>query len=79
MPKTKYYEDEMVKKTFRFPQEICEWLDQKTNTSEAIRDIIDAKLKISQKRNVPAYVLPKRPHRGRPRKDEKSLSYKQSE
>ena len=70
MPKTRYYEKDMVKITLRFPPEVCEWLDNQDNVSETIRDIVDRKLLINQERNVPAYKKPKRPTCGRPRKDE---------
>lgn len=70
MPKTRYYEKDMVKITLRFPPEVCEWLDNQNNVSETIRDIVDRKLLINQERNVPVYKKPKRSKRGRPRKDE---------
>lgn len=70
MAKTRYYNKDMVKIAFRFPDEISSWLESKDNASCAIRAMIDKKLKISQERNVPKYKQPKRPHRGRPRKDE---------
>ena len=70
MPKTRYYEKDMVKITLRFPPEVCEWLDNQDNVSETIRDIVDRKLLINQERNVPAYKKPKRSKRGRPRNDE---------
>lgn len=70
MPKTRYYEKDMVKITLRFPPEVCEWLDNQDNVSETIRDIVDRKLLINQERNVPAYKKPKRSKCGRPRKDE---------
>ena len=70
MPKTRYYEKDMVKITLRFPPEVCEWLDNQNNVSETIRDIVDRKLLINQERNVPSYKKPKRSKRGRPRKDE---------
>lgn len=70
MPKTRYYEKDMIKITLRFPPEVCEWLDNQDNVSETIRDIVDRKLLINQERNVPAYKKPKRSKCGRPRKDE---------
>ena len=70
MGKIKYYDNGMVNKTFRFPDDVAEWIESTENASQIIRDIIDEKFQISQERSIPEYKKPRRPHRGRPRKDE---------
>ena len=54
MGKIKYYDNGMVNKTFRFPDDVAEWIESTENASQIIRDII---LRICQFVNSQNWVV----------------------
>ena len=70
MPRIKIYDEDMVMRTYRIPPELEEWLDTKKDISRLVRAAIDSHLGLHVEEATPTYKLPRRPHSGRPRKDE---------
>ena len=78
MGMTPIFNEKLEKITLRFPLDVNQWVNDKGDISTVVRKIIDSKFNLHEPERVtPAYKLPKRSHRGRPRKDEaKSISEK---
>ncbi len=78
MGMTPIFNEKLEKITLRFPLDVNQWVNDRGDISTVVRKIIDSKFNLHEpERATPAYKLPKRSHRGRPRKDEsKSISEK---
>ena len=78
MGMTPIFNEKLEKITLRFPLDVNQWVNDRGDISTVVRKIIDSKFNLHEpERATPTYKLPKRSHRGRPKKDEaKSISEK---
>lgn len=65
------YKDQKLEKIgISIPYDLMMWVRENGVFSEMVRSIIDKKMGLEVPLNDPEYKKPRRPHRGRPRKDE---------
>lgn len=64
------YKEKLEKLTLSIPIDVMEWVLKKGDLSEMIRCLLDEKMNKDAPLKNPEYKKPRRPHRGRPRKDE---------
>lgn len=64
------YNENLEKITVSIPYDLMVWVRENGSFSDMVRDILDRRTGDSSEFFVPEYKKPKRPHRGRPRKDE---------
>lgn len=64
------YNEKLTKLTLSLPLDVMEWSLAKGDLSEMVRNILDKRMDKEVEYKVPEYKKPRRPHRGRPRKDE---------
>ena len=64
------YNEKLEKLTLSLPLDVMEWSLNKGDLSELVRNILDKKMNKTVELFEPEYKKPRRPHRGRPRKDE---------
>ena len=64
------YDKKLKKLTLSIPIDVMEWVLKNGDLSDIIRNILDQRMNKNIEPFVPGYKQPKRPHRGRPRKDE---------
>ena len=78
MGMTPIFNEKLEKITLRFPLDVNQWVNDRGDISIVLRKIIVSKFNLHElERATPYYKLPKRSHRGRPRKDEaKSINEK---
>ena len=64
------YDEKLNKLTLSIPIDVMEWVLKNGDLSDIIRRILDQRMNKEAELFIPEYKKPKRPHRGRPRKDE---------
>lgn len=64
------YKENMEKITVSIPYDLMVWVRENGSFSDMVREILDKKTGDKPELNIPEYKKPRRPHRGRPRKDE---------
>ena len=64
------YKDRMETLSVSIPIDVMEWVDKNGDLGEMVRTLLDQRMNKEQERSIPEYKKPRRPHRGRPRKDE---------
>ena len=64
------YDEKLNKLTLSIPIDVMEWVLKNGDLSDIIRRILDQRMNKEAEFFIPEYKKPKRPHRGRPRKDE---------
>ena len=64
------YDEKLNKLTVSIPIDVMEWVLKNGDLSDIIRRILDQRMNKEAELFIPEYKKPKRPHRGRPRKDE---------
>lgn len=64
------YKDRMETLSVSIPIEVMEWVDKNGDLGEMVRTLLDQRMNKEADFFIPEYKKPRRPHRGRPRKDE---------
>lgn len=64
------YNENLEKITVSIPYDLMVWVRENGSFSDMVRDILDRRTGDSSEFFIPKYKQPRRPHRGRPRKDE---------
>ena len=64
------YKDRMETLSVSIPIDVMEWVDKNGDLGEMVRTLLDQRMNKEAEFFIPEYKKPKRPHRGRPRKDE---------
>ena len=64
------YKDRMETLSVSIPIDVMEWVDKNGDLGEMIRTLLDQRMNKEAEFFIPEYKKPRRPHRGRPRKDE---------
>ena len=64
------YDKKLKKLTLSIPIDVMEWVLKNGDLSDIVRKILDQRMNKEAELFIPEYKKPKRPHRGRPRKDE---------
>ena len=64
------YKDRMETLSVTIPLDVMEWVDKNGDLGEMVRTLLDQRMNKEAEFFIPEYKTPKRPHRGRPRKDE---------
>lgn len=64
------YDKKLKKLTLSIPIDVMEWVLKNGDLSDIVRRILDQRMNKEAEFFIPEYKKPKRPHRGRPRKDE---------
>ena len=71
------YKDRMETLSITIPIDVMEWVDKNGDLGEMVRTLLDQRMNKEAEFFIPEYKKPRRPHRGRPRKDvSKSISEK---
>ena len=65
-----FYDEKLNNLTSSLPIDVMEWVLKNGDLSDIIRRILDQRMNKEAELFIPEYKKPKRPHRGRPRKDE---------
>ena len=68
------YKDRMETLSVSIPIDVIEWVDKNGDLGEMVRTLLDQRMNKEAEFFIPEYKKPRRPHRGRPRKDE-DLNY----
>ena len=64
------YKDRMETLSVSIPIDVMEWVDKNGDLGEMVRTLLDQRMNKEAEFFIPEYKKPRRPHRGRPRKDE---------
>ena len=64
------YKDRMETLSVTIPIDVMEWVDKNGDLGEMVRTLLDQRMNKEAEFFVPEDKEPRRPHRGRPRKDE---------
>ena len=64
------YKDRMETLSVSIPIDVMEWVDKNGDLGEMVRTLLDQRMNKEAEFFSPEYEKPRRPHRGRPRKDE---------
>ena len=64
------YKDRMETLSVTIPIDVMEWVDKNGDLGEMVRTLLDQRMNKEAEFFIPEYKKPRRPHRGRPRKDE---------
>ena len=64
------YKDRMETLSVSIPIDVMEWVDKNGDLGEMVRTLLDQRMNKEAEVFIPEYKKPRRPHRGRPRKDE---------
>ena len=64
------YKDRMETLSVSIPIDVMEWVDKNGDLGEIVRTLLDQRMNKEAEFFIPEYKKPRRPHRGRPRKDE---------
>lgn len=64
------YKDRMETLSVSIPIDVMEWVDKNGDLGEMVRTLLDQRMNKEAEFFIPKYKKPRRPHRGRPRKDE---------
>ena len=64
------YDEKLNKLTLSIPIDVMEWVLKNGDLSDIVRRILDQRMNKEVEFFIPEYKKPRRPHRGRPRKDE---------
>ena len=64
------YKDRMETLSVSIPIDVMEWVDKNGDLGEMVRTLLDQRMSKEVEFFIPEYKKPRRPHRGRPRKDE---------
>ena len=64
------YKDRMETLSVSIPIDVIEWVDKNGDLGEMVRTLLDQRMNKEAEFFIPEYKKPRRPHRGRPRKDE---------
>ena len=64
------YKDRMETLSVSIPIDVMEWVDNNGDLGEMVRTLLDQRMNKEAEFFIPEYKKPRRPHRGRPRKDE---------
>ena len=64
------YKDRMETLSVTIPIDVIEWVDKNGDLGEMVRTLLDQRMNKEAEFFIPEYKKPRRPHRGRPRKDE---------
>lgn len=64
------YKESLEKITVSIPYDLMVWVRENGSFSDMVRDILDRRTGDNPELNIPDYKKPRRPTRGRPRKDE---------
>lgn len=64
------YKDRMETLSVSIPIDVMEWVDKNGDLGEMVRTLLDQRMNKEADFFIPEYKKPRRPHRGRPRKDE---------
>ena len=64
------YKDRMETLSVSIPIDVMEWVDKNGDLGEMVRTLLDQRMNKEVEFFIPEYKKPRRPHRGRPRKDE---------
>ena len=64
------YKDRMDTLSVSIPIDVMEWIDKNGDLGEMVRTLLDQRMNKEAEFFIPEYKKPRRPHRGRPRKDE---------
>ena len=64
------YKDRMETLSVTIPIDVMEWVDTNGDLGEMVRTLLDQRMNKEAEFFIPEYKKPRRPHRGRPRKDE---------
>ena len=64
------YKDRMETLSVTIPIDVMEWVDKNGDLGEMVRTLLDQRMNKESEFFIPEYKKPRRPHRGRPRKDE---------
>ena len=64
------YKDRMETLSVSIPIDVMEWVDKNGDLGEMVRTLLDQRMSKEAEFFIPEYKKPRRPHRGRPRKDE---------
>ena len=64
------YKDRMETLSVSIPIDVMEWVDKNGDLGEMVRTLLDQRMNKEAEFFIPEYKKPRRPHRGRPRKNE---------
>ena len=64
------YKDRMETLSVTIPIDVMEWVDKNGDLGEMVRTLLDQRMNKEAEFFIPEYKKPRRPHGGRPRKDE---------
>ena len=64
------YKDRMETLSVSIPIDVMEWVDKNGDLGEMVRTLLDQRMNKEAEFFIPEYKKPRRPYRGRPRKDE---------
>ena len=64
------YKDRMETLSVTIPIDVMELVDKNGDLGEMVRTLLDQRMNKEAEFFIPEYKKPRRPHRGRPRKDE---------
>ena len=64
------YKDRMETLSVSIPIDVMEWVDNNGDLGEMVRTLLDQRMNKEAEFFIPEYKKPRRPHRGRPRKNE---------
>ena len=64
------YKDRMETLSVSIPIDVMEWVDKNGDLGEMVRTLLDQRMNKEAEFFIPEYKKPRRPHRGRARKDE---------
>ena len=64
------YKDRMETLSVTIPIDVMEWVDKNGDLGEMVRTLLDQRMNKEAEFFIPEYKKPRRPHRGRHRKDE---------
>ena len=64
------YKDRMETLSVSIPIDVIEWVDKNGDLGEMVRTLLDQRMNKEAEFFIPEYKKPRRPHRGRPRKNE---------
>ena len=64
------YKDRMETLSVSIPIDVMEWVDKNGDLGEMVRTLLDQRMNKEAEFFIPEYKKPRRPRRGRPRKDE---------